>query len=191
MDEIVKRAMQKWPNVPNVFGWLSLDRRGNWRVKGRTGGFERIGNRAVVDFIGRNYTRDEKGRWFFQNGPQRVFVLLDYTPFVFRLAADGASFETHTGTPAGQVRGAWLDENGELLLEAEAGLGVVQDRDLAQLRLVDETGRPIEDEGQMSGTLALDFGGRQIAVTQIRANDVAARFGFDPKPAAAPGEPDC
>ena len=29
MDEIVIRAMQKWPNVPNVFGWLKLDRRGD------------------------------------------------------------------------------------------------------------------------------------------------------------------
>ncbi len=191
MDDIVKRAMQKWPDVPNVFGWLSLDRRGNWRVKGRSGGFERIGNRAVVDFIGRNYAHDEKGRWFFQNGPQRVFVRLDYTPFVFRLGADGTSFETHTGAQAGQVRAAWLDENSELLLEADPGPGVVHDRDLAQLKLVDEGGRLIDDEAQMSGPIALELAGRQIALTRLRSDGVAARFGYDPRPAPAPGEPDC
>lgn len=191
MDDIVKRAMQKWPDVPNVFGWLSLDRRGNWRVKGRTGGFERIGNRAVVDFIGRNYLQDEIGRWFFQNGPQRVFVHLDYTPLVFRFTADGTGFETHTGAPAGQVRAAWLDENGELLLEADAGTGVVLDRDLAQLRLVDESGSLIDDEAQMGGPIAIELAGRRIAVMRIRSEGVAERFGYNPRPAAAPGEPDC
>ena len=97
MDEIVVRAMQKWPNVPNVFGWLKLDRRGHWLVKSRTGGdartvFERISNAAVVEFIGRNYQADDKGRWFFQNGPQRVFVTLEYTPLVYRLRADGVAW---------------------------------------------------------------------------------------------------
>ena len=26
-------AMAKWPNVPAVYGWLSLDRRGNWLIR--------------------------------------------------------------------------------------------------------------------------------------------------------------
>ena len=34
MDEMVARSLAKWPNVPAVFGWLELDRRGNWRIKG-------------------------------------------------------------------------------------------------------------------------------------------------------------
>ena len=34
MDDIVKQAMAKWPNVPHVYGWLALDRRGVWRIKG-------------------------------------------------------------------------------------------------------------------------------------------------------------
>ena len=25
MDEIVKQAMAKWPNVPHCYGWLGLD----------------------------------------------------------------------------------------------------------------------------------------------------------------------
>src|SRR5690242_19491998 len=71
MDEIVLRSMAKWPNVPDVYGWLSLDRRGNWLIKN-----ERIGNLAFREFIGRNYQPDARGCWYFQNGPQRVFVKL-------------------------------------------------------------------------------------------------------------------
>ncbi|HZW22256.1 DUF2946 family protein, partial [Noviherbaspirillum sp.] len=33
MDEIVKQAMAKWPNVPHCYGWLALDARGNWRMR--------------------------------------------------------------------------------------------------------------------------------------------------------------
>src|SRR5438552_19015449 len=77
MDAMVARSLAKWPNVPAVYGWLELDRRGNWKIKG-----ERIANQALRDFIGRNYGRDESGRWFFQNGPQRVYVTLAYTPLV-------------------------------------------------------------------------------------------------------------
>jgi hypothetical protein len=62
MDPIVIQAMAKWPAVPNVYGWLRLDRRGGWLIKG-----DRIANAGVTAFIGRNYAADERGRWFFQN----------------------------------------------------------------------------------------------------------------------------
>jgi len=39
VDEAVLRSIAKWPNVPAVYGWLKLDRRGNWLIKG-----ERIAN---------------------------------------------------------------------------------------------------------------------------------------------------
>ena len=32
MDEQVLRSLIKWPNVPDCFGWLALDRRGQWRM---------------------------------------------------------------------------------------------------------------------------------------------------------------
>ncbi len=72
MDDIVKQGMAKWPNVPAVYGWLALDRRGHWLIKG-----DRIANTIVADFISRNYEHDEQGRWFLQNGQQRVFISLD------------------------------------------------------------------------------------------------------------------
>jgi len=199
MDEIVRRAMAKWPNVPSVYGWLSLDRRGNWAIKG-----ERLSNAAITTFIGRNYARDERGRWFFQNGPQRVFVALAYTPLIYRLAGNfvpGFDFTSHTGLPVREPLAAWLDETGALLLETELGIGLIHDQDLAGVlgRLVARDGRALGD-AQIERLLEADAtptGGwlalatHRVAIERIRSAEVAARFGFDPAPRPAPGEPEC
>jgi hypothetical protein len=208
MDEIVIRAMQKWPNVPNVFGWLKLDRRGTWWIKSglarshaaREGQpvFERITNAAVVDFIGRNYAHDAGGRWFFQNGPQRVFVTLEYTPFVYRLRGDGESLETHTGIEVAEVRAAWIDDAGMFVFETELGPGVLLDRDLPRLldRIVTATGRASDESlsALTSGELpdlALELGHHRVPLSAIAVAEVPARFGFNPSPVPAPGEPEC
>ena len=203
MDEIVIRAMQKWPSVPNVFGWLRLDRRGNWLVKSRPSRdaqpqFERISNAAVIDFIGRNYTHDGAGRWFFQNGPQRVFVTLEYTPFVYRLRGDRESLETHTGLVAQEVRAAWIDDAGMLVFETELGPGVLLDRDLpALLDRIETASGPVSEESLAALTagalpdLTLDLGLRRVPLSAIVAANVPARFGFDADPRPAPGQPEC
>jgi hypothetical protein len=205
MDEIVLRAMQKWPNVPNVFGWLKLDRRGNWLVKARqtrAGApvFERIANDAVVEFIGRNFGHDARGRWFFQNGPQRVFVTLEYTPFVYRLrGANSESVEAHTGAVPAEVRTAWVDDAGMFVLDTDLGPGVLLDRDLPALidRIVTD-GAPASEEalhalagGADIPPLALELKDRRVPLGSILAAEVPARFGFDPDPRPAPGEPEC
>ena len=123
MDELVLRSMAKWPGVPDVYGWLSLDRRGNWRIKG-----ERIGNAGLRDFISRNYQPDERGRWYFQNGPQRVFVALAYTPLVLHF--EGEAVFDHCGRPF-QPEQALLDEEGSVLMPGKPGIGLLDDRDLA------------------------------------------------------------
>ena len=198
MDEIVARAMQKWPNVPNVFGWLRLDRRGNWLVKSRSGAFERIGNRAVIDFIGRNYSADAEGRWFFQNGPQRVFVALDYTPWVYRLSDSGDCLVVHNGAGANLPESLLLDEAGALLAVSELGVGVISDRDLAPLidRLAAENPELEGDEAlqalfampQAPGILLF---GRAILLARVQSASVPGAYGFNPDPRPAPGEPDC
>jgi hypothetical protein len=122
MDEIVVRSLARWPNVPAVYGWLELDRRGNWRIKG-----ERIGNVALREFIARNYAADAQGRWFFQNGPQRVYVTLAYTPFVVHYE-DERLFD-HCGRPAEPLE-TWLDDEGSVLILSQQGIGLLDDRDL-------------------------------------------------------------
>ena len=93
MDAIVEAALKKWPHVPHCYGWLALDARGDWYMRDehcqRSGPFPRIkGSRIEHDkllaFIGRNYGCDERGAWFFQNGPQRVYVELESTPWPSR-----------------------------------------------------------------------------------------------------------
>jgi hypothetical protein len=123
MDDSVARSLAKWPNVPDVYGWLSLDRRGNWLLQG-----ERIGNQALRDFIGRNYASDGRGCWYFQNGPQRVFVALAYAPLVLHFEQD-ALFD-HRGRPF-RAHSAFLDEEGSVLMAGPDGAGLLDDRDLA------------------------------------------------------------
>ena len=201
MDDLVLRGMAKWPNVPAVYGWLTLNRRGQWLIKG-----ELVSNPVIADFIGRNYEHDEGGRWFFQNGPQRVFVTLDYTPHVFRAPnASGAPLEivSHTGTRAAELLGAWIDDQGAILLETERGVGVVHDKDLDAIiaALVDETGnsvpeRALDDlmarvERGEDAPMRLQYADTRVPVGRVEAEDVPQRFGFDPDPTTPAGHPSC
>ncbi len=138
-----------------MFGWLSLDRRGNWLLKGET-----IGNAALRDFIARNYEADARGRWFFQNGPQRVYVSLVYTPLVVHFAGDKV-FD-HCARPF-TTREAFQDDEGSVLLVGERGVALLDDRHLARF------------SEEMPADLPV-----------IRRADAAMRFGFvaDPAPEA-------
>src|SRR5262245_46075055 len=123
MDAMVVAAMAKWPNVPAVFGWLSLTARGEWRIKGQP-----IDNEAIRDFISRNYCNDGCGNWFFQNGPQRVYVSLELTPLVYRLDEFGRLI-AHTGAHPHEVRQVFADRDGRLYFETDLGPGALDDRD--------------------------------------------------------------
>jgi hypothetical protein len=201
MDEIVLRAARKWPDVPAVYGWLGLDRRGNWSIKG-----ERIVNPALAGFIARNYACDGMGRWFFQNGPQRVFVTLAYVPYVYRtlpLKGGGFGLSAHTGVQVEKAGAAWVDDGGAVLVETELGIGIVHDLDLLELlaSLSGPDGESLEDNvverflmrlpSGDCGTAKLVLGGHALSLTHIRSSEVPARFGFVPEPRPAPGEPEC
>lgn len=201
MDEIVLRAIKKWPDVPSVYGWLALDRRGNWSIKG-----ERIANSTITAFIGRNYAHDERGRWFFQNGPQRVFVTLAYTPLVLRTQGnvpDGPALIDHRGEPVRRARSAWLDESGTILVATDSGVGVIHDQDLPEIIacLVSAGGQRLSDAAldQMLMPALSDvpidanllLAQHAVPLSRIHSNEVPPRFGFDPNPRPAPGEPEC
>ena len=140
MDEMVARSLAKWPNVPAVYGWLELDRRGNWLIKG-----QRIGNPALRDFIARNYEPDERGRWYFQNGPQRVYARLERAPLVFRLTEGG--FVDHCGEHVGRSALLWIDPHGTVVVRGSRGVGILDDRDLLDFseRLVGPDGHAVGD----------------------------------------------
>ena len=151
MDEIVVRSLAKWPNVPAVYGWLDLDRRGNWLIKG-----ERIGNVALREFIARNYAADARGCWYFQNGPQRVFVALAYTPFVMHYQGD--RLFDHCGRPIEALETLLVDE-GSVLIRGEHGIGLLDDRDLGRYAEIGDN------------------------LPRIARSDVAVRFGYVQNPA--------
>ncbi|HYW02537.1 MAG TPA: DUF2946 family protein [Gammaproteobacteria bacterium] len=201
MDESVLRAMAKWPKVPAAYGWLSLDRRGRWRLQERP-----ITHPRTIEFINRNYLADEHGRWLFQNGPQRVYVTLAYTPWIYRLRPDreatgAGSLETHTGAPVNRIQKAWMDETGSLLLLTGHGIGVLDDRDLLGLspafrdraggalddaRLAERIERAMQDADagtEQDTGIALAHGGTTCSVASLPSAAAPQRFGFDPRPA--------
>jgi len=148
MDDIVRQAIAKWPNVPNCYGWLGLDARGNWYMRddkaqaagpfvsaGAAGNLAGKGSLLkhdkLIDFIQRNYESDAAGQWFFQNGPQRVYVELEATPLIWRIdAVPGFAVTAHTGQPA-RVQRCIVDEYGRLYLDTDLGFGLVHTQDMA------------------------------------------------------------
>ena len=137
MDELVKQAMQKWPDVPHCYGWLGLGMRGDWymrddRVQAQ-GDFvhakgSKLSHVKLIEFIQRNYMSDEHGQWYFQNGPQRVFVELQSAPFVWRIRDDLSVWSSTEELQ--QVKHCAVDELGQVYLQTAQGLGLVHSQDV-------------------------------------------------------------
>lgn len=180
MDDIVRQALAKWPDVPACYGWLGLDARGHWYLRDAeaqaSGSFEsgrpgakgsRLEHVALIAFIQRNYEPDERGQWYFQNGPQRVYVELEATPWIVRIAPDG-SLSTHDGRPTNADR-CIVDEAGRAYLLTDCGLALVHTQDIV---------------------LLADALERERWATEVMvAQDLPARFGFVRKPGAASFSP--
>jgi hypothetical protein len=177
MDDIVKAALKKWPSVPHCYDWLALDARGQWFMRDEriqhAGPFPQVKGSVIrhdklLEFIHRNYEHDDQGCWFFQNGPQRVYVQLEAAPLVWRVNWPGEALrvQTHTGMPA-DARGCYLDQHGRLFLDSALGFGVVHSQDVL------DASRAIEQGVWTPQTLAFE--------------QMPARFGYvlKPEPVAA------
>ena len=171
MDDIVKAAMAKWPNVPHCYGWLGLDARGNWYMRddrtqaagpfpGAKGSL--LKHDKLIEFIHRNYDHDEHGQWFFQNGPQRVYVELENTPWIWRVD-DDFTVHAHTGAQA-EPSACLLDEAGRVYLVTPLGLGLVHTQDVALVAEAVEQGR--------------------WSPEAVHVQELPERFGFVASPAA-------
>jgi len=168
----VRQAMAKWPNVPHCWGWLGLDGRGGWYMRDdrvqAAGPFAQakgslLRHDKLIEFIQRNYAPDEQGQWYFQNGPQRVYVELECAPLVWRVGED-FSIRAHTGQAA-TPRACVLDETGRLYLDSEIGFGLVHTLDMNHAADAVEAGAwtPLE----------------------MNSADLPRRFGFVRSPIAA------
>ena len=180
MDDIVKQAMAKWPNVPDCYGWLGLDARGDWYMRDdRTqalGAFasgiagakgSRLQHAKLIDFIQRNYAADAQGRWYFQNGPQRVYVELEATPWIWRVTAS-LGLEAHDGRSV-QWRQCCTDARGWLYCETDLGFGLVHTQDM--------------------GLAADAIAAGRWTVVDASGRDLAAHYGFVTSPQQAQAQP--
>jgi hypothetical protein len=193
-------GMLRWPNVPACYGWLSLDRRGQWRMQN-----DPVVHHGLIAFLNRQYAHDEQGNYFVQNGPQRVFVELDYTPWVLRLSSENTllpqnqrlALETHTGEPVKDILSVAFDEEGNLLLELPEGIALLCDRDLAAFLgcLRQANGEAADDAALLDllaqtpgtlSTLTLQWQEQRLPVHLLRRAEVSQRYGFVSKPSAPP-----
>jgi hypothetical protein len=198
MDEIVKQAMAKWPKVPHCYGWLALDARGHWRMRDERAQAlnlpgDKIANAALIGFINRNYLHDEQGRWYFQNGPQRVYVSLEATPYIAH-TDPMQGWVLHTGELIATLDAAWMTESGQLLLKSGEKIALVDDRDmahcLAQLRMDqinvsdDELLAWLTNASDKNQLSLLDRN-KSIPVLRIESDKLASTFGYVAVPAPA------
>jgi hypothetical protein len=193
MDDIVKQAMAKWPNVPHCYGWLALDARGAWRMRDEAAQRanapgDKLTSAALVGFINRNYARDERGCWYFQNGPQRVYVNLEATPFIAR-TDPGQGLVLQTGQALAALDAAFLTADGAAVVQGGEVVAQLDDRDVGEwLAAMELDGRPASDEALMAwleggaGELVVSYRGKRVPVQRIAGTDLPERFGYTQAP---------
>jgi len=196
MDDIVKQALAKWPDVPNCYGWLALDARGHWRMRDERAQHldlpgDKLTNAALVGFINRNYAADERGCWYFQNGPQRVYVQLAATPYIVR-TDPAAGWLLHTGAAMPSIETVALTETGALVLGGGGVVAQLDDRDVVHvLPRLQLHGAPVSDEALLAwldepaAPLMLADGDRRIPVERVGGDQLGQRFGYVNVPSTA------
>jgi hypothetical protein len=156
-----------------------------------------IHHKTLNEFISRNYAHDSLGRFFFQNGPQRVFVTLDATPFIARIfpSESGPQLLTQCGTEI-KPQGALSDEKGniyitglfqkslsdqineEVFTKAESlSVALLHDHDLD---LFSNQSKLMEDTCSFRGFW--QWKGNQLPIEPIHSSELANRFNFTKAP---------
>ena len=206
MDDQVLRSLMKWPNVPDCFGWLALDRRGQWRMRDEFAQQNRLPGQviqhvALNDFISRNYACDELGRYFFQNGPQRVFITLDATPWIARIIPNeqGTEFLTQChnvidpGSALSDENGniyivgkvnqtiydgnSHVNENGQFLKGASQAIALLHDHDLDYFS---ELAKLREEACSFGGSWT--WQGKELPLDPVHSQELATRFHYQATP---------
>ena len=198
MDEQVLRSLVKWPNVPDCYGWLALDRRGQWRMRDEFTQQHHLPGQVIVhqalkEFISRNYARDSQGRYFFQNGPQRVFITLDATPWVVRIIPSDQGIRLLTQCQSSlEPTAALSDENGNIYIVGKVTQTIYEDNDRGKfsiqesesiallhdhdLDLFSDQSQVEEDACSFRGSWQWD--GKSLPIEPIHSSELAERFHF-------------
>jgi hypothetical protein len=202
MDEQVLRSLIKWPNVPDCFGWLALDRRGQWRMRDEFAQQHKLPGQVIThsslnEFISRNYACDKQGRYFFQNGPQRVFITLDATPWIVRItpSENGLELLTQCNNPI-EASGALSDEKGNIYIFGKVNQLTYEEKNNEQFSNQDcqtvallhdhdldhfsRLAKLHEEACSFGGTW--EWQGKQLPLDPIHSEELAARFQFIARP---------
>lgn len=206
MDDQVLRSLMKWPNVPDCFGWLALDRRGQWRMRDEFTQQNKlpghvIKHAALNECIARNYACDERGRYFFQNGPQRVFITLDATPWIVRInPSNEGPYLINQCHQSMEPSAALSDENGNIYIVATANQTIGDSnkngdsntqftkRDCETIALLHDHDLDHFSELAKLREEACSFGGswvwqdQQLPLDPIHSEELASRFHYITKP---------
>lgn len=206
MDDQVLRSLMKWPNVPDCFGWLALDRRGQWRMRDEFTQQNRLPDQviqhaALNDFITRNYACDELGRYFFQNGPQRVFITLDATPWIVRIIPSDQGIDLLTQCHSAiHPDSALSDENGNIYIVGSVNQTIYDSssnskdrksflkRDMQTIALLHDHDLDHFSELATLREEACSFGGswlwqgKQLPLDPIHSQELATRFKYQATP---------
>ena len=204
MDEQVLRSLIKWPDVPDCYGWLALDRRGQWRMRdefaqqnGLPG--QVIEHAVLKEFITRNYACDNTGRYFFQNGPQRVFITLSATPWIARIipGKEAPKIVTQCQTEINPTS-ALSDENGNIYITGSIKQSICKYPTTRQFEIADCLSVALLHDHDLDGFSELaklreeacSFGGswnwrdKQLPLEPIHSEELSKKFSYVMQPQA-------
>jgi hypothetical protein len=161
-----------------------------------------IVHQALNEFIYRNYACDVEGRYFFQNGPQRVFITLDATPWIVRIIPGDQQAEllTQCQSPI-EPSAALSDENGNIYIIGKISQVVYENlnqstqttfntQDIESVALLHDHDLEIFSELATLKEEACSFGGswnwhgKQLPLDPIHSSELASRFHYIAKPSA-------
>lgn len=157
-----------------------------------------IAHAILNDFIARNYACDEQGRYFFQNGPQRVFITLDATPWVVRITPSDHDLQLiNQCHQVLEPTAALSDENGNIYIVGRItqtiqgssntnnpfitrdsqSIALLHDHDLDQFS---EWAKLREEACSFGGSWL--WQGNQLPLDPIHSHELASRFQYIAKP---------
>jgi hypothetical protein len=160
-----------------------------------------ITHRALNEFISRNYACDSLGRYFFQNGPQRVFITLDATPWIVRItpSENGLELISQCNNPI-EASGALSDEKGNIYIFGKVTQLTYKEKNVEQFSKEDcQTVALLHDhdldhfsrlaklhEEACSFGGSWEWQGKQLPLDPIHSEELAARFKFITRPSDLP-----
>ena len=200
MDSVIDAALQKWPQAPNCYGWLNFDRRGEWRIQNEYAQQHKlpgdlITHQGLKSYIEAHLAHDIHGHYFFQNGPQRVFINFSYCPWVIRFypLQEG---HWQLRTTLGQViqpLACFLDEHGQIMFEADFSSQMVNEEGVFLTTIVRSIGLLHDHDLEIFSAFAKVFQNncgslgeflwhQKLSIEPIHSKDLQGRYQFSNHP---------